>query len=303
LSQIVGPFRLKPLMVERVWGYNDLKPWYPVVGEKAIGEAWLSGDDCVVETGPLTGKTLAEAVRDHALFGSRERSPLLVKMLFPKEKLSVQVHPDDADAARLGGGTEAKTECWYVLQADSGATVAMGLKAGTTKDAVQQAIGDETLESLLEYPKVAAGDMVYVSARTIHAILPGVVILEIQQNSDTTYRLYDYGRPRELHLERGLDVLKLETDAGKFPAKEIEGGTQLISVPHFTVERYELSGEPKRFENREGEYLVTLKGEGKLVSEAGEVELIAGELVVVPAGVASYSMTGKATVVRSYAGR
>jgi mannose-6-phosphate isomerase len=302
LSQIVGPFRLKPLMVERVWGYNDLKPWYPVESEKAIGEAWLSGDDCVIETGPLAGKSLADAVAESGVFGGVERSPLLIKMLFPKEKLSVQVHPDDADAARLGGGTEAKTECWYVLQAEPGATVAMGLKAGTTKDAVQQAIGDGTLESLLEYPKVAAGDMVYVSAGTIHAILPGVVILEIQQNSDTTYRLYDYGRPRELHLERGLEVLKLETDAGKFPAKAIAGGTQLISVPHFTVERYELVSEPKSFANRGGEYLVTLKGEGKLVSEAGEVELVAGELVVVPAGVNSYSLAGSATVIRSYAG-
>jgi mannose-6-phosphate isomerase len=302
LSQSVGPFRLKPLMVERVWGYNDLKPWYPVESEKTIGEAWLSGDDCVIETGPLAGKTLAAAVSGFDLFAGVKRSPLLIKMLFPKEKLSVQVHPDDADAARLDGRTEAKTECWYVLQAEPDATVAMGLKPGTTKDAVQQAIADGTLETLLEYPKVVAGDMVFVSAGTIHAILPGVVILEIQQNSDTTYRLYDYGRPRELHLERGLDVLKLKTDAGKFPAKDIAGGTQLISVPHFTVERYELSSEPKSFANRGGEYLVTLKGKGKLVSEVGKVELMAGELVVVPAGVNSYSLEGSATVVRSYAG-
>jgi mannose-6-phosphate isomerase len=291
-------------MVERVWGYHNLSPWYEFESDKAIGEAWLSGDDCVIATGPMAGKTLGEVVAtaESALFTDKDRSPLLIKYLFPKEKLSVQVHPDDADAARLGNGAEAKTECWYVLEAEPDATTALGLKPGTQKDAVLAAIHDETLESLLEYPKVAAGDMIYVAAGTIHAILPGVVILEIQQNSDTTYRLYDYGRPRPLHLELGMDVLKLTTDAGLFPAKEIAGGTQLISVPHFTVERYELSAEPNTFTNAGGEYLVTLKGEGKLVSEAGEVELVAGELVVVPASVESYSLQGSATVVRSFAG-
>ena len=304
MSKGVVPFRLKPQMVERVWGYHDLSPWYEFESEKAVGEAWLSGDDCVIEGGPLAGKTLGEAVTssETPLFTGKDRSPLLIKYLFPKEKLSVQVHPDDADAARLGHGAEAKTECWYVLEAEPEAAIAMGLKPGTPKDAVLAAIHDETLESLLEYPKVAAGDMIYVAAGTIHAILPGVVILEIQQNSDTTYRLYDYGRPRPLHLELGMDVLKLTTDAGKFPAKAIAGGTQLISVPHFTVERYELSSEAKSFANQGGEYLVTLEGEGKLVSDAGEVELVAGELVVVPASVAAYSLEGKATVVRSFAG-
>jgi mannose-6-phosphate isomerase len=308
LSKSAGPFRLKPQMVERVWGFHNLAPWYEFDNEQAggppIGEAWLSGDDCVIETGPLAGKTLGEAVKlsEPALFTGKDRSPLLIKYLFPKEKLSVQVHPDDANAARIGNGAEAKTECWYVLEAQAGSSVAMGLKPGTQKDAVLAAIQDETLESLLEYPQVAAGDMMYVAAGTIHAILPGVVILEIQQNSDTTYRLYDYGRPRPLHLELGMEVLKLTTDAGLFPAKAVEGGTQLISVPHFTVERYELSGESKTLANQGGEYLVTLKGEGKLTSEEGEVDLIAGELVVVPAAVSTYSLQGAATVVRSFAG-
>jgi mannose-6-phosphate isomerase len=291
LSEQAGPFRLKPVMVERVWGSHDLKPWYPVESEKAIGEAWLSGDACVIETGPLAGKTLGEAVG---------KFPLLVKILFPKDKLSVQVHPDDAHAARLGGGTEAKTECWYILQAEPGATVALGLKPGTSTASVKSAIEDGTLESLVEHVPVSAGDMVYVSAGTIHAIGPGVVILEVQQNSDTTYRLYDYGRPRELHLEKGLEVLKLETDAGKVEAKAVAGAVELIKVPHFTVLKYVLESEAREFAGKGMECLIALKGEGVLEWEGEDIALKTGEAVVVLAGVARYVVQGSVELVRCF---
>jgi mannose-6-phosphate isomerase len=292
LSEQVGPFRLKPMMVERVWGSHDLKPWYPVESEKAIGEAWLSGDECVVETGPLAGKTLHEAVGG--------KFPLLVKILFPQDKLSVQVHPDDAHAARLGGGAEAKTECWYILQAEPGATVALGLKPGVSAASVKSAIEDKTLEELVESVPVSAGDMVYVSAGTIHAIWPGVVILEIQQNSDTTYRLYDYGRPRELHLDKGLEVLKPETDAGKVTAKAVAGATELISVPHFTVLKYELKSEVREFAAKGTECLIALKGEGVVECEGEDVALKTGEAVVVPAGVKTYTVQGAVELMRCF---
>ena len=310
LSQGVAPFRVKPLMVERVWGFHDLKPWYAYTSETAIGEAWLSGDHCVVETGPLAGKTLDEAAAAEtpALLGAKsngsawEHFPLLVKYLFPKEKLSVQVHPDDDFAAKFGGTTQAKTECWYVLEAEPNAGILLGLKPGTSKDDVRRAIGDGTLEQLMVRVPVAAGDMVYVSAGTMHALEPGAVILEIQQNSDTTYRLYDYGRPRELHLERGLEVLKLETDAGKVVPQAIAGGERLIQVPHFTVERRVLTGEAQAVTSRGAECLVTFSGSGTVSSAAGDVELIAGAAVIVPATVGSYSLVGDAVVVRAFAG-
>ncbi len=279
-------------MVERVWGSHDLKPWYPVESETAIGEAWLSGDACVIETGPLAGKTLHEALGG--------RFPLLVKILFPQDKLSVQVHPDDANAARLGGGTEAKTECWYILQAAPGSVVALGLKLGTDVSSVKSAIENGTLEQLVESVPVSAGDMVYVSAGTIHAIWPGVVILEIQQNSDTTYRLYDYGRPRELHLEKGLEVLKPATDAGKVAAKAVAGAVELISVPHFTVLKYELKSEVREFAAKGAECLIALKGDGVVECVGEDVALKAGEAVVVPRGVARYSVQGTVELVRCF---
>ncbi|WP_255483915.1 type I phosphomannose isomerase catalytic subunit [Granulicella sp. 5B5] len=307
LIQGVAPFRLKPLMVERVWGFHDLKPWYAYTSETAIGEAWLSGDKCVVETGPLAGKTLdAAAAAEPSLLGARrdgtawEYFPLLIKYLFPKEKLSVQVHPDDAYAALFGGTTQAKTECWYVLQAEPDAGILLGLKPGTSKDDVRRAIGDGTLEQLMVRVPVAAGDMVYVSAGTMHALEPGAVILEIQQNSDTTYRLYDYGRPRELHLERGLEVLKLETDAGKVVPQSIAGGERLIQVPHFTVEKYALTSEALTVASKGAECLIALKGSGTASSAAGDVELVAGAAVIVPATVGQYSLRGDAEVVRAF---
>src|ERR1700722_15700074 len=142
----LAPFRLKPWFSERVWGRLDLKPWYAETGTKERGgEAWLRGPECVGETGGLEGRSFAGVAREFAgEFGGGE-FPLLVKMLFPNEKLSVQVHPDDAHAQAMGQ-PRGKTECWYVLEAEPGATIALGLKRGATADVVRAAIASGTLE-------------------------------------------------------------------------------------------------------------------------------------------------------------
>ena len=145
--------------------------------------------------------------------------PLLVKLLFPEDKLSVQVHPDDAQAQAMGQ-PRGKTECWYVLEAEPGATIALGLKPGATADAVRAAIAAGTLEEWMEWVPVAVGDMVFVDAGTVHAIGPGVVLLETQQTCDITFRMYDYGRPRELHVEQALRVMKTEDGGGEGCAEE-----------------------------------------------------------------------------------
>src|SRR5262249_10820792 len=155
--------------------------------------------------GPLAGKTLGELCKQFGadLVGesavANDRFPLLIKFLFPREKLSIQVHPDDEMAQRLGLPC-GKTECWYVLHAEPGAQVGVGLKPGATKAQFAEAIKHGHAEKLLNWIDVAAGDLIYVEAGTVHAIGPGSILVETQQNSDTTFRLYDYGRPRELHL-------------------------------------------------------------------------------------------------------
>jgi mannose-6-phosphate isomerase len=271
--EIAVPFGLKPTFSERVWGRESLAPWYEELGtSKPVGEAWLTGPESVVTTGPDAGKVLAEVAGDF---------PLLVKMLFPSDKLSVQVHPDDDEAQALGQ-PRGKTECWYVLEAVQGAAVALGLKAGVTVEDLRAA-GERT-EELIEMVPVSAGDMVFVDAGTVHAIGPGVTLLEVQQTSDITYRLYDYGRPRELHLEQGLAVTKTETRAGKVAARAMDGFVRLIEERYFVVDRFEEAVGETVVPFAGVGCLVGLSGSGVVRTEAGDVPLVAGRAVVCPIG-------------------
>ena len=241
----ISPFRLAPYFRTRIWGFHDLAPWfdYKTDGEP-IGEVWLTGEMCQAATGPFTGQTLRAITDAHSpeLLGNAlgdGEFPLLIKVLFPKEKLSVQVHPDDA-MARKYGEPRGKTECWYALDAEPGATVALGVHPGVTADEIRAAIKGATLENLLEMVPVQKNDMLFVDAGTVHAMGPGVVILETQQTSDLTYRMYDYGRPRELHLDKSLEALRLKTRAGKIQPQTVNGHSVLIDEKYFEIERWDL---------------------------------------------------------------
>jgi mannose-6-phosphate isomerase len=288
-SKGLGPFRLAPWFSERPWGRKDLRPWYESTGTtERVGEAWLTGPESVVETGPMTGQTLAAVAGTTSakLLGTTGGTefPLLVKLLFPDDKLSVQVHPDDAQAQAMGQ-PRGKTECWYVLEARPGATIALGLKPGATADVVRTAIADGTMEEWMEWVPVSVGEMIFVDAGTVHAIGPGVVLLETQQTCDVTFRMYDYGRPRELHVEQALRVMKTQTAAGKVAAVAMSGFTRLIEQKYFVVDRYEIADV--------GEIVVPTEGAGCLVGltgaaaviggPEGEVELEPGKAVVIPA--------------------
>jgi mannose-6-phosphate isomerase len=241
--ETVTPFRLAPYFRTRPWGFQDLAPWYDYRTDgEPIGEVWLTGEMCTADTGPLAGLSLAEITRLHgsALLGTgiQEKDfPMLVKLLFPKAKLSVQVHPDDGLAQQYGE-PRGKTECWYALDARPGAQVALGIRPGVTVDEVKGAIQDASLESLLEMVPVQKGDMIFVAAGTVHAMGPGVVILETQQTSDLTYRMYDYGSARELHLDKSLAAMRLKTTAGKVPPRTVDGHTLLIDERYFRIERW-----------------------------------------------------------------
>jgi mannose-6-phosphate isomerase len=292
---MLSPFRVEPRFVTRVWGYTDLRPWYErTAGDDPIGEVWLTGDDCVVGTGQYAGKTLGRLFEEtpEALLGKDVPggSPLLIKVIFAREKLSVQVHPDDVLAHRYGQ-VRGKTECWYALEAGPGAEVALGLKAGTTLQQVKTGIQDGTLEDRLNVVPVRTGDMVFVDAGTVHAIWPGSILLEAQQNSDITYRLYDYGRPRELHIEKSLEATRLVTRAGKIPPRQLEDRTVLISEDYFLIERIpvEVSRSSATLlsadESTPGlSYLFAADGSARLTSPSfGDLELPRRGMVVVPA--------------------
>jgi mannose-6-phosphate isomerase len=303
------PLLMLPGFDPRPWGTQDLSPIYPNHKfETKIGEAWLSGDDCKVANGPLAGKTLAQLSEQYQreLVGDAARDPkrfpLLLKFLFPHEKLSVQVHPDDEQALRVGQPW-GKTECWYVTHAKSGSQIGLGLKKGVSAAQLEEAIHANRAEEVLNWVNVYAGDMIYVAGGTVHTLGPGSVIVETQQQSDTTYRLYDYGRPRELHLKDGIAAVRENAKSGKVvrPAPvEIRGSRNrhapLVAAPYFVVDMFEAKDVLQLATRDEScktsvQILVAVEGCGVIEAAGMEsVTLAKGDAVVVPASVGEFSV-------------
>lgn len=296
------PLLMQPGFDPRPWGTQDLSPIYPNHRfEQKIGEAWLTGDECKVANGPLSGKTLAQLSQlyERELVGEAARDarrfPLLVKFLFPHDKLSVQVHPDDAQALRVGEPW-GKTECWYVAHAKPGSEIALGLKPGVTAAQLEQAIHQNRAEEVLNWINVYAGDMIYVAGGTVHTLGPGSVIVETQQQSDMTYRLYDYGRPRELHLKNGMAAVKEKVKSGKVirpaPVESASGKSRyspLIAAPYFAVDMFEAKDPQSlvtRDDSAKSSVQIVVAVEGCGVIEApnmGALTLAKGDAVIIPA--------------------
>ncbi len=292
----MAPFRIAPRFVGRVWGYQDLRPWYDRVADgEPIGEVWLTGDECLVATGPHAGTKMGELFLEDSqvLLGTAvvsPQSPLLIKVLFAKEKLSVQVHPDDQLAQKYGQ-PRGKSECWLALAAEPGAQVACGIKPGVTLEQIKEGIHAGTLEESLTMLTVAAGDTIFVEAGTVHAIWPGSILLETQQNCDLTYRMYDYGRPRELHIEKSLEATQLVTRAGKIAPMVRADRTTLLDVDYFAIERIPVAGNRTSVSLlEEGKpahglaYLFAAAGTGRIAGPGFDaVELPAYGIVAIPA--------------------
>jgi mannose-6-phosphate isomerase len=296
MSQLY-PFLLIPIFDERPWGVRDLRPVYTRVVNEPIGESWLTWEENRVANGPLAGQSLGDLCKAHGrdLVGQlapyENRFPLLIKFLFPGDKLSVQVHPDD-EGAKKYGQLCGKTECWYVLRAEPGAQVALGLKPGVTVDEFRKSIEETRAEELLNWVEVYAGDMLYVAAGTVHTIGGGMVLVETQQTSDITYRLYDYGRPRELHGEKGLEAVKIHTNAGKVVRATDAPSDILIRSPFFQVEKMRLR-EPLQTEAspESPHVVVAVNGSGIVESQRMEpISFATGEAVVIPACVGEYTV-------------
>ena len=309
------PLLMSPAFDPRPWGTTDLSPIYPNHRfEEKIGESWLTGDNCKVANGHLRGKSLAELSSQFGkeLVGEAApdpgRFPLLLKFLFPHEKLSVQVHPDDQAARRVGQPC-GKTECWYVAHAKPGAQIALGLQPGVTGVQFEQAIHQQRAEELLNWINVFPGEMIYVAGGTVHTLGPGSIIVETQQQSDTTYRLYDYGRPRELHLKAGLAAVKEKVASGKVirPAPTVIEGMKnrwspLVASPFFVVEMFELKDALDFRTTQDAgkssvQILVAVEGCAVIQAQGAEpVTLAKGDAVVVPASIADFHVRPQWTV-------
>lgn len=251
------PFlNFQPIYQERVWGGRVLESFLgrKLPGSAPIGESWELVDrpeaQSVVASGESAGKTLRELLASHAreIMGPawpKERPfPILVKWLDCRDRLSVQVHPPASVASRLGG--EPKTENWYFARVDQGAAVYAGLRAGVTREAFEKAIAAGTVDQCLERPAVHKGDSLLIHSGVMHAIDAGNVILEIQQNSDTTYRVYDWGRvgldgkPRTLHVSESLECLSANTAPAPQMVRQTAGSGLLAQCREFTIRRFQL---------------------------------------------------------------
>ncbi len=239
--ELKQPFQLFPLFRERVWGRESLAPLFPKTsGKERIGEVWFTFE----ENPTSLDKTLAEVIRANPEILGEARDdfhpgicPLLVKLLFTSERLSVQVHPNDEYAAKHHDSL-GKTEAWYVVDSQPPGEVAVGFRDPISPERFRTAIQTGEVEDLLDWRKVRRGDVIFVPAGTVHAIGAGLTVCEVQENSDITYRLYDYGRPRELHLNHGITVSKLDRHELDFnPTPLGNGRTELMSCEYFRMER------------------------------------------------------------------
>lgn len=266
--------RLTTHRVEKPWGRTRLWPGFddPAEGGAPIGEVWFQGAD-------------------------DDQAELLIKYLFTSEKLSIQVHPDDAQA-RARGFARGKDEAWVILDAEPGATIALGTHRPLSGEELRAASLDGSIEQLMDWKPVAAGDTIYSPAGTVHAIGPGLTVIEVQQKLDLTYRLYDYGSERELQLDDGVAV----SDARPFVIKDRseiagDGRTILFEGPKFVLERW--NDEPRSVVLREGltGWFVPIEGQGIL----GEERWSAGECYTVT-GEASLSFDRGSSAVFAYPG-
>lgn len=306
------PLKFENLYYEKIWGGRDLKIFRDNLPEGSIGESWdiachPHGTGKVIN-GEFKGMAfdkLIEIKGDEVLGTkiSKERFPLLVKLINAKDKLSVQVHPEDEYANRVEGEL-GKTEVWYVVEAFEGANLVVGTK-DCSKEQFEEAIKTGDFDRYLNKINVKKGDVYFVKSGLVHAIGEGVIIAEIQQNSDTTYRVYDYNRGRELHIDKALDVidfnLKGEKSLGIKAEKEGYTKTYYCLCEHFSLEGYEIENCVKERSDEERFFIFTcVEGKGEIVYKNGIEKINKGDSILVPAALGEYEIKGKLKLLKSY---
>jgi len=321
---IPEPFRIEPTFSPRIWGARSLAPIFPDKKDLAepIGEAWLTDVRCQVASGQFQGMSLGEAWRYMPVEWRGERCaatqdfPLLVKFIFPTDKLSIQVHPDDQYASKheAAAGGRGKTEMWHVVSAEPDAQVFIGLKPGTTKKEFAAAIGKRGLEELFQPHAVEARETFFIPAGIPHTIGPGMILCEVQQYSDLTYRVSDYGRvdaagkPRELHIEKALDVIRFGHPA-IHRMQPLSWSSQMMTISlllacrYFSTERWRIA---EHFTARPKidafNLLVVLSGNGEIRYSVKKARYQQGECWFMPASLKHYELVpaGESVFLRTF---
>lgn len=293
------PLKCKPIFKSRIWGGQKLREVFgkALPPGELIGESWelsgLPGDTTIIENGPFAGKNLNELLKSYGeeITGKEDFAgefPLLIKLLDAQDVLSVQVHPDAAACKRMGQGAP-KTECWYIIKAEPEAVIYKGFKPGTTRRQFEEAIRNGTSDQLLNKVPVKPGECHFIPSGTCHAIGAGLLIAEIQQPSDTTYRVFDWnridaqtGKPRQLHVEQAIESSVFDLPAEVLTVNSIG---RLVDVPEFRVDKgHQAAGCEILLKAGAMRAILFLSGEGAFLSKGvGEVPFHAGETFLLPA--------------------
>ncbi|HOQ06406.1 MAG TPA: class I mannose-6-phosphate isomerase [Clostridiales bacterium] len=316
------PLKFKPLYKDYVWGGRNLASLgKPLPAEGNVAESWEiachKNGSSIVANGEYEGIPLPGLIKalGRKLIGEAlpqqdvDKFPLLVKFIDAQENLSVQVHPDDGYALANENGEYGKTEMWYIISARPDAKLVYDVVPGTTRESFAEAVARNDVESCLNTIEVSAGDVIYIPAGMIHAIGKGIIIAEIQQNSDTTYRVYDYGRVgRELHIQKALDVINFSSAGTGKKCTGITlplsaGSTRRIVVAnrYFCTEIYDVSGSADDIADGSRFHIyVFVSGSGTIEWEEGRLPVRAGESVLIPAAMGKYALEGNMTALKTY---
>ena len=314
------PLQFQPIFKERIWGGTKLKDYLnKPISSEITGESWeiSTVDDCVsiVSNGNLKGKSLNELLNEfpEALLGKKvyqqfgKQFPLLFKYLDAHEDLSIQVHPNDK-LAKARHNSFGKTEMWYVMQADENAKLILGFKEQSSPKQYIESIENKTLLSILDSKKVKKGDAFFLETGTVHAIGAGIVIAEIQQTSDITYRIYDFdrvdanGKSRELHVDLALEAINYNrVDAEKNYEKETNISNEIVNCQYFTTNFIPLDGNKKITKNGQS-FTVYMCVEGKFELEFDNeiYSYHVGDTILIPAEMTAFEISGKASVLEIY---
>ncbi|MFZ3588962.1 mannose-6-phosphate isomerase, class I [Bacillus sp. DJP31] len=310
------PIFLKPVFKDRIWGGTKLREIYNYnIPTETTGECWgisahPNGPNEILN-GPLQGKTLLEAWQNHReLFAHQEglEFPLLTKILDASQDLSVQVHPDDTYAKEVENYPFGKTECWYIIDCEEDSELIFGHHA-STKEEFEQLVKNGAWNDLLRRVKVKPGEFYYIPSGTIHAIGKGILLLETQQSSDITYRVYDYdrrdsvGHLRELHIEKSIDVSSIpHKDVSFRPSVTVEEGfvsKLLIEEDYFTVQHWKGKGSFVRETNNNYYLFSVLEGDGVVQTKEGDFPFKKGDHFIIPSTLKEYKISGDTEIIVS----
>ena len=295
MTNLISFLKLTPSYRNYVWGGERLRP-----GHNPTAEAWVVWEDDLIESGALAGKTAGEVAAQfgNALLGAKAisrsgtRFPLLIKLLDCAQWLSLQVHPNDEQAIELeGAGQFGKTEAWHILDSEPDAKLIAGLKPNTSSDALAESIRNGTITDHLQYANVKQGDTIFMPAGTLHALGPGLLVYEVQQTSDWTYRVYDWGRPatekRPLHIEKSIHVTRADFTAPITTMPEHGDGTRhtLAQCDYFTLEMLSAESNTIELDTNGGTFhaITVIEGKAILKSSEAQVELDKYQTAIVPA--------------------